>query len=52
MSNNPERNFAINAAHNCKIHHAQLEDIAKFITEKINHLKRGGIRQGASRNQI
>ena len=51
MSKNSERNSAINAAHNCKIYHAQLEDIAKFIPEKINHLKRGGIRQGASRTQ-
>lgn len=49
MSNDSQHNSAFNAAANSKVHHAQLNDIAQFTPEKINHLKRGGIRQGASR---
>jgi hypothetical protein len=36
---------------NSKIHHAKLEDISKFTPEKLNHLRRGGIRQGPGRSQ-
>ena len=49
MSNDSQRNSAFNAAANSKVYHARLDDIAQFTPEKINHLSRGGIRQGASR---
>jgi hypothetical protein len=50
MSNDSQRNSAFNAAAHSKVYHAQLEDISQFTPEKINHLRRGGIRQGAGRN--
>ncbi|MBW4536007.1 MAG: hypothetical protein KME09_18890 [Pleurocapsa minor HA4230-MV1] len=46
MSNDSQRNSAFNTAANSKVYHAQLEDIAQFTPEKINHLRRGGIRSG------
>lgn len=49
MSNDSQRNSAFNAAANSKVSHARLDDIAQFTPEKINHFRRGGIRQGASR---
>jgi hypothetical protein len=49
MSKDSQRNSAFNAAANSKVHHARLNDVAQFTPEKINHLSRGGIRQGASR---
>jgi hypothetical protein len=49
MSKDSQRNSAFNAAANSKVHHARLEDIAQFTAEKINHLRRGGIRSGAGR---
>ena len=50
MSNDARRNSALNAAANLKIHYARLEDINKFAPEIINHLRRGGTRNGAERN--
>ena len=50
MSQDSQRNSAFNAAANSKIYHAQLDDIAQFTPEKLNHLRRGGIRSGAGRN--
>lgn len=32
-----------------KVHHAQLSDIEKYAPEKLAHLQRGGIREGAGR---
>jgi hypothetical protein len=49
MSKDSQRNSAFNAAASSKVHHARLEDIAQFTPEKINHLRRGGIRSGAGR---
>ena len=43
MSNNSERNSALNAAATTKVHHAQLSDLALSTARK---LYRGGIRQG------
>ena len=50
MSKDSQRNSAFNAAASPKVHHARLEDIINFTPEKINHLRRGGIRNGAGRN--
>lgn len=44
------RNAATNAAANVKVHHARLDDIKTFTPEKVNHLQRGGIREGAGRD--
>ncbi len=52
MSENANRNAGVNAAANSHIHHVRLEDIKQFAPEKLNHLHRGGIRQGASRTDI
>lgn len=48
-SNDSRRNSAFNAAASFEVYHAQLADIAQFTPEKINHLRRGGIRSGAGR---
>jgi hypothetical protein len=49
MSDDSQRNSSFNAAANVNIHHAKLEDIAQFAPEKLNHMTRGGIREGAAR---
>ena len=49
MSEDSNRNAGFNAAANSHVHHVTLEDIAQFTPEKVNHIYRGGIRQGASR---
>ncbi len=49
MSEDSKRNSIFNAAANSHVHHATLEDIAQFTPEKVNHIYRGGIRQGAGR---
>lgn len=49
MSEDYQRNSAFNAADSSKVHHAQLSDIGKYIPEKLGHLQRGGIREGAGR---
>ena len=49
MPKDSQRNSAFNAAANSKVYHAQLDDIAQFTPEKLNHLRRGGIRSGAGR---
>ena len=49
MSQDSQRNSAFNAAANSKVHHAQLDDLKNFTPEKLNHLRRGGIRSGAGR---
>ncbi|MBW4521169.1 MAG: hypothetical protein KME16_15905 [Scytolyngbya sp. HA4215-MV1] len=51
MTKDFQRNSAVNAAANVKVHHVQLEDIQQFTPEKINHFRRGGIREGAGRTQ-
>jgi hypothetical protein len=51
MSNDSQRNSAFNAAANSEVYHARLEDIAQFTPEKIRHLRRGGIREGAGRTE-
>ncbi len=52
MSEDANRNAGVNAAANSHIHHVRLEDIKQFAPEKLNHLHRGGIRQGASRADV
>ncbi|PZU96684.1 MAG: hypothetical protein DCE90_08510 [Pseudanabaena sp.] len=49
MSEDSNRNSGFNAAANNHVRHVTLEDIAQFTPEKVNHIYRGGIRQGASR---
>lgn len=49
MSEDSNRNSGFNAAANSHVHHVTLEDISQFTPEKVNHIYRGGIRQGASR---
>lgn len=49
-SKDSSRNSAFNAAANAKVHHAQLNDLSQFTPEKLNHLQRGGIREGAGRD--
>jgi hypothetical protein len=51
MSNDSQRNSAFNAAANSEVYHARLEDITQFTPEKIGHLRRGGIRNGAGRTE-
>lgn len=52
MSEDSNRNSGVNAAANVHVHHVSLEDISRFTPEKVNHIYRGGIRQGASRNDV
>lgn len=40
------------SAASVKVHHAQLSDIAKYTPEKLGHLQRGGIREGAGRAEV
>ena len=35
-----------------QIHHVNLDDVKRYIPEKLNHLKRGGIRSGEGRNDV
>jgi hypothetical protein len=49
MSEDSNRNSGFNAAANSHVHHVTLEDISQFTPEKVNHIYRGGIRQGASK---
>ena len=49
MPKDSQRNSALNAAASSKVYHALLNDIAQFTPEKLNHLRRGGIRSGAGR---
>lgn len=49
MSEDSNRNSGINAAASSQVHHVTLEDIGNFTPEKVNHVYRGGIRQGTSR---
>jgi hypothetical protein len=49
MSKDSNRNAGVNAAASSRVHHVTLEDIAQFTPEKVNHIYRGGIRQGAGR---
>ncbi|MGL6337873.1 MAG: hypothetical protein ACRC80_01890, partial [Waterburya sp.] len=51
MSNDSQRNSAFNAAASSEVYHARLENIAQFTPEKINHLRRGGIRSGSGRTE-
>jgi hypothetical protein len=50
MSEDSKRNSVFNAAANSHVHHVTLEDISQFTPEKVNHVYRGGIRQGVRRN--
>lgn len=50
MSEDSQRNSAFNAA-SSKVHHAQLNDIGKYTSEKLGHIYRGGIRTGAGRTE-
>ena len=52
MSEDSNRNASVNAAANSHIHHVTLEDFGQFTPEKVNHIYRGGIRQGASRTDV
>lgn len=45
----PRLNAIANTLGSVKVHHVRLEDIQQFTPEKINHLFRGGIREGAGR---
>jgi hypothetical protein len=49
MSDDSQRNSVFNAVANSEIYHASLENIKQFTPEKINHIFRGGIREGAGR---
>ncbi len=49
MSEDSNRNSGFNVAANSHVYHVTLEDISQFTPEKVNHIYRGGIRQGASR---
>jgi hypothetical protein len=51
MSDDSQRNSAINAAVSTQVHHAQLSDIKQYTPEKLGHLERGGIRNGAGRGE-
>ncbi len=51
MSDDSQRNSAINAAASTQVHHAQLSDIKQYTPEKLGHLQRGGIRSGAGRGE-
>jgi hypothetical protein len=51
MSDDSQRNSAINAAASTQVHHAQLSDIKQYTPEKLGHLERGGIRSGAGRGE-
>lgn len=51
MSNDSQRNSAINAAASTQVHHAQLSDIKQYTPEKFRHLDRGGIRGGPGRGE-
>lgn len=50
MSNESKKNAGVMGAASAKVHHAIFEDILKFTPEKVNHLKRGGLRDGAGRS--
>lgn len=52
MSEDSNRNSGFNAAANSRVHHVTLEDISQFTPEKVNHIYRGGIRQGAGRTDV
>jgi hypothetical protein len=52
MSDNSNRNSGFNAAANSHVHHVTLEDISQFTPEKVNHIYRGGIRQGVGRTDV
>jgi hypothetical protein len=52
MSQDSRRNSAVNSAAGTKVHHAKFEDIKQFTPEKVNHLKRGGIRSGSGRTDF
>lgn len=51
MPEESQGNSASNAAANVRVHHARLDDVQQFTPEKINHFRRGGIREGAGRAQ-
>ncbi len=51
MSEDYQRNSAFNAAASSKVAHAQLSDIGKYTPEKLEHLQRGGIREGVGRTE-
>ncbi len=52
MSEDSNRHSCANAAASSRVHHVTLEDIAQFTPEKVNHIYRGGIRQGAGRTDV
>jgi hypothetical protein len=52
MSDDSNLNAGINAAGSSQVHHVRLEDIKQYVPEKLNHLYRGGIRQGSSRTDV
>ncbi|MFM7448718.1 MAG: hypothetical protein ACKO24_08985 [Leptolyngbyaceae cyanobacterium] len=52
MRKESQQNSAVTAAAGVKVHHVRLEDIQQFTPEKVNHLFRGGIRQGAGRTPV
>jgi len=52
MSDNSQRNSALNAAASTQVHHAKLSDLKQYTPEKLGHLQRGGIRNGTGRNEV
>jgi hypothetical protein len=52
MSKDSNRNAGVNAAANSHVHHVTLGDVSQFTHEKVNHIYRGGIRQGAGRTDV
>ena len=51
MSDESQRNSVVNVAADINVHHAQLGDIRQYTPEKLSHLQRGGIRDGAGRTE-
>lgn len=52
MPEDSNRNSGVNVAANVHVHHVTLEDISIFAPEKVDHIYRGGIRQGSRRNDV
>jgi hypothetical protein len=52
MSEDSKRNSVFNAAANSHVHHVTLGDVSQFTPEKVNHIYRGGTRQGAGRTDV
>jgi hypothetical protein len=52
MSDESQRNSIFNVIADLKVHHATLDDLKLHAPEKLSHLQKGGIRDGAGRNDV